>query len=299
MNEADGLQAFQARVRQGVEAFLDRAYDAYPDTVVRQAAVYASLGGGHRWRAMATLAAGAIFDPDAFDICLPCACGVELAHAASLILDDLPSMDDAELRRGKPCVHLVFPPWAVDMAPTFLILMAYQISLSNPLATHERRVAAAVALSEAGLRMIGGQENDLAAPLAGERHRADGDGEELLLERYRLKTGEGFAIAAKAGAILAGAGPEDVQTLYDCGMALGISYQIADDVADQVAATADVAKSVQRDHGKLTYASLYGLDAARAEADRYRGEALAILDAFGAEADLLRSLVARACCVVV
>lgn len=290
MHEADMLRAFQVRVRHGVEDFLDRAFGAYPDTVVRQAATYASLGGGHRWRAMVTLAAGAMFDPDAFGICLPCACGVELAHAASLILDDLPSMDNAELRRGRPCVHQVFPEWAVDMAPTFLIMMAYQISLASPLATHKRRVDAAVALSEAGLRMIAGQESDLA-------HQADGDGEATLLERYRLKTGEGFAIAAKAGAILAGAGPKEVQTLYDCGMALGISYQIADDVADRVAGTADVAKSVQQDHGKLTLASLYGLESARAEADRYRGDALAVLDAFGSEADLLRGLLAQACSV--
>jgi len=290
MNETDVLGDFGIRVRRGVEQFLTRAFEAYPDTVVRQAAKYATLGGGHRWRAMATLAAGAIFDPAALDVCLPCACGVELAHAASLILDDLPSMDDGELRRGRPCVHRVFPEWAVDMAPTFLVMMAYQISLANPLATHERRVAAAVALSEAGLRMIAGQESDVA-------HLADGDGEEALLERYRLKTGEGFAIAAKAGAILCGAGPKDVQTLYDGGMALGISYQIADDVADQVAGTTDVAKSVQRDHGKLTLASLYGVETARAEADRYRCEALSILEAFGAEADLLRGLVAQACCV--
>jgi geranylgeranyl pyrophosphate synthase len=290
MNAADGFEAFKGRVRGGVEELLGRAFAARPETVVRQASMYASLDGGHRWRAMATLAAGAIFDPGAFDVCLPTACGVELAHAASLILDDLPSMDNAAVRRGRPCVHLAFPDWAVDMAPVFLVMMAYELSLNNGLASHERRVAATVALSRAGVRMIGGQESDVT-------QAAGGDVRQALLDRYRLKTGEGFAVAAKAGAILCGASPRDTQALYECGMALGLAYQIADDVADCLAPTHQTGKSANRDGAKLTSVDVFGLGGARAQAERYRQESVAVLGGFGREAGLLRCLVAEACCL--
>jgi len=290
MSGPDGFGAFALRVRQAVEEFLARAFRAWPDTTVRQAAMYAATDGGHRWRAMAAIAAGAIFDRGAFEICLPLACGAELAHTASLVLDDLPSMDNGHLRRGKPCVHLAFPRWAVDMAPVFLVTMAYEISLNNPLAPAERRVVAAVELSRAGLRMTAGQEHDLT-------QRAAAETEEGLLERHRLKTGEAFAAAAKGGAILCGASAEEVQALCECGMKLGVSYQIADDVADRVAAAEEVAKSVNRDCAKVTFVDLFGVEGARAQAGRYRGESLAALDAFGPQADPLRTLVSRACCL--
>jgi len=290
MNQADDFEAFKARVRQGVEDFLSRAFGACPDTVVRRAAAYAALDGGHRWRAMATLAAGAIFDPAAFDICLPGACGVELAHTASLILDDLPSMDNAKVRRGKPCVHLAFPQWAVDMTPVFLVTMAYEVSLNNPLVPHERRVSAAIEVSRAGLRMTSGQESDLTQP-------AQGHDKQALLERYRLKTGGLFAAAAKAGAILCGADTTDAQRVHECGMKLGIAYQITDDVADRTAHVDEVAKSVNSDTGKLTSVDLFGVEGARAWGGRLRRESLSALDGFGPAADTLRRLVSQACCV--
>jgi geranylgeranyl diphosphate synthase type II len=108
-------------VRRAVEDYLSQSFLTYPDTEVRRAAQYSILGSGHRWRPIIVTAAGRIFRPDALKIALPTVCAVEFAHAASLVLDDLPSMDDAEMRRGKPCTHHAFPQWAVDMAPVFLI----------------------------------------------------------------------------------------------------------------------------------------------------------------------------------
>src|SRR5271157_5454852 len=115
------FSAAKEQVRRAVEDFLDAAFDSHPMTDVREAARYAALRGGHRWRAIVAVAAGQIFRRDALETTLSGACGVELAHAASLVLDDLPSMDNAQLRRGKPCTHLVFPSWAVEMAPVFLV----------------------------------------------------------------------------------------------------------------------------------------------------------------------------------
>ncbi|HBH41554.1 MAG TPA: hypothetical protein DDW26_06550, partial [Rhizobiales bacterium] len=92
---------------------------------------------------------------------LPAASGVELAHAASLVLDDLPSMDDASVRRGKPCTHRVFPAWAADMVPVFLVTLAYEISLDNPRVDAPARIKAALELSAAGLMMIRGQVHDM------------------------------------------------------------------------------------------------------------------------------------------
>ena len=84
-----------------------------------------------RWRALVAVAAGTVFRDDALQLVLPAACGVELAHAASLVLDDLPSMDDACVRRGKPCTHRAFLGWAAHMAPVFMVTLPYQISLDN------------------------------------------------------------------------------------------------------------------------------------------------------------------------
>ncbi len=172
------FDALKAEVRAAVEAELAARLGTYADTPVRRAAAYAVCGGGHRWRAIAATTAGRIFREDALAVVLPGSCGVELAHAASMVLDDLPSMDDAGFRRGKPATHRVFPAWAIDMTPVFMLTMAYHMSFENQHATPERRVEAAILLSRAGHEMIAGQVSDLS----------DGQSDEAgLLARY---TGE-------------------------------------------------------------------------------------------------------------
>ncbi|MET0687963.1 MAG: polyprenyl synthetase family protein [Methyloceanibacter sp.] len=118
-------------MRRAVEAFLDATFNE-PPTARSPAVRYAVRGPAHRWRTIVAVASGRIFRDDALALVLPSACGVELAHAASLVLDDQPSMDDAKVRRGKPCTHHAFPSWVVDMAPVFLVTLAYRASLDNP-----------------------------------------------------------------------------------------------------------------------------------------------------------------------
>ncbi|HUT36667.1 MAG TPA: polyprenyl synthetase family protein [Planctomycetota bacterium] len=278
---------FKQSVRRGVEEALTRSLTAYGPTEIRRVAEYVATGGGHRWRAMACVAAGLAFREDALDVCLPGACGAELAHAASLLLDDLPSMDNATVRRGKPCAHLLFPRWAVDMAPAFLVNVGYRIALDNPLASHERRVAAALELAKAACQMFEGQELDVT------QAAREGD-PETLLRCYRLKTGALYAASSKAGAILCGASEDDAAVFYDCGMGLGLSYQFLDDTADVVGGVEQAGKDAGLDAAKLTAVSLYGLKGAEARAKAFAERALAAVARFGPGAELFACLIRRA-----
>ena len=281
------FEDFKKRVRLAVEEALRAFFAACPATEVGKVAEYAVLGGGHRWRAMTTVAAGRMFHENAFDLCMPGACGLELAHAASLVLDDLPSMDDARFRRGRRCAHLVFARWAVDLAPAFMINMAYDVTLANSLVPAERRVRASLEVARAARCMFEGQEVDIA-------ERAKGGTEENLLACYRLKTGALYAAAAKAGAIVCGAADEDAATVSECGIHLGLASQFHDDIADVVAGVHNAGKEAGRDGAKLTAVDLFGIEGTRKRASEFEEAALSKLRSFGPAADILRTLVCHA-----
>jgi geranylgeranyl pyrophosphate synthase len=281
------FEAFKTRVRQSVEQHLEEILSAQDDTEVCRTAKYGVLGGGHRWRAMVAIAAGIIFDRDAMKICLPLACGVEMAHGASLILDDLPSMDDADYRRGKPSAHLVFPAWAVHLAPMYLINTAYRAVLDHPLATPERRLAGAIEMSNAALLMIEGQEIDLSQP-------PGGDEQATMLKCYERKSGALYATAARVGATFCGADEADRRAVYDACMNLGLSYQYLDDVADVEAGLGEVGKLPGSDAGKRTAIHFFGVGDTKIQAQKYQDMALSHLERFGPEAEILRDLARHA-----
>ena len=279
----------KAAVRRAVDDYLALAFDRRSDSEVARAARYAVGGPAHRWRAIAAVAAGRIFRDHALALVLPAACGVELAHAASLVLDDLPSMDDAKVRRGKPCTHHAFPTWAADMAPVFLVTLAYQISLDNPAVPADRRVKAALELSKAGLAMIRGQSHDVLQDQNG-----NCDEGAWLVECYRLKTSALYGASAMMGGILCGADDEEAASLYAAGVDLGLSYQFLDDVADVVAGVTEVGKESGMDEGKRTSVALFGVEGARRRSEAFQAQALTHLERFGAAADWLRTLVMEA-----
>ncbi|HJP23686.1 MAG: polyprenyl synthetase family protein [Alphaproteobacteria bacterium] len=281
------FEAFKKRVRQSVEQRLEAILSAQGDTEVSRAAQYGVLGGGHRWRAMVAIAAGRIFDRNAMTICMPVACSVEMAHGASLLLDDLPSMDDADYRRGKPSAHLVFPAWAVHLAPMQLINTAYLVALDNPLVAPEWRLAGAIEMSRAALLMIEGQEIDLAQP-------PSADEPAMMLECYRRKSGALYASAARVGATFCGAGEDDRAAVYEACMNLGLSYQYLDDVADVEAGLDDVGKLSGNDVGKRTAIHFFGVGDTKIRAQRFQEVALSFLDRFGPDAEILRSLTRHA-----
>ena len=265
-------------VRRRIEQALEGALSALPQTDVVRAARYASQGGGHRWRGRMAVAAGAIFRADAEDCALPLAAALELMHAASLVLDDLPSMDDALTRRGKPCVHLVFPPPTVDMLPAFLVNLAYRVAMDNPQTPEGCRIRSLVFLGEMGADLARGQELDLALAQAPASEAA-------LLECYALKSGSLFAAALAGGALLCGAGDADAAALRAAGGKLGQAYQILDDVAD-----GPEEDSEYKAAGRFTAYSLFGPEAARARAARLLEEVSRILDRFGPASARLRGV---------
>lgn len=275
--------ADKQEVRNAVENYLENAFLAYAETEVRTAAQYSVLGSGHRWRPIIVVAAGRVFREDALHVVLPTACAVELAHAASLVLDDLPSMDNAEVRRGKPCTHLAFPRWAVDMVPVFLISMAYEISLSNPRASVDRRVHVNVLFSKAGLNMIAGQVADV-------RQDQALDEEQRLLLLYKLKSGVLYGASGCSGALLCGATEKEERLIYDTCVDIGLSMQFMDDVADVTADVDKVGKKSGMDAEKRTAVDLYGVEGATARSVEFQKSALSRLERFGPAADWLRRL---------
>ncbi len=287
MTESEDFATYSQDLRAAIEQRLEKIFDACNDTIVRRVAEYVTLGGGHRWRGMMAIAAGEIFSPDAKKINLPVACGVELAHAASMLLDDLPSMDNANMRRGKRCAHHVFPTWAVDMAPSYLVALAFQAELDNPLASPDHRVASALALSHAGLNMAQGQEMDL-------NQNTHGDVEGAVLQCYQQKSAALYAATTKTGALLCGADARQCQLLFECGAQLGMSYQFLDDVADVIGDSESIGKETGMDKEKTTSVELYGVDESAERSQKFVETALIQLNEFGPEADHLRLLVSRA-----
>lgn len=278
---------WKAQVRAAIEAGLVEALARSPETEVRTVAEYVTLGGGHRWRGLCAVAAGEIFRDDALDVVLPFACGIELVQSATLLLDDLPSMDDAGLRRGKPTAHLVFPRWAVDLTPSYLVTLAYELSLRESPAPAERRAAAAVELSRAGQEMIAGQVADLMGA----------DGEADLLGVASRKAGAFYAASVSIGGILCGASADEVTMLYATGLAFGVSYQILDDIADATASSAQIGKETGADSGVRTFVDWLGTDGAMAQSVELQASATRELDRFGDKAERLKGVIAEATAV--
>jgi len=284
MTDLDAFTVVKTRIQGGVEDYLAKVFSNCPTTEVARILGYVTLNGGHRWRPMVVIASGQIFDDAAETMVMPAACGAEIVHAATMLLDDLPSMDNARMRRGKPCAHLVFPAWAVDMAAAFLVNMAYAVILDNPLVSSERRVAAALELGRTALSLNEGQEKDVTQPPEHEEWSN-------VLNCYRLKTGSLYEASAKIGGILCGAGPEELAALGRCGMKIGLSVQCYDDVLDVVAGTEEVGKHPGNDAGKQTCVDFFGAKGAKDLGDRFVEEALSELEQFSSRAELLRVLV--------
>ena len=276
-NSAAPPSAWSVEMRVRLEQALAAAL-AGPATELLRAARYVGLGGGHRWRGLLTLAAGALFQPEAAARVLPLAAALELLHAASLVLDDLPSMDNALTRRGRACVHLVFPEPVVDMLPAFLVNRAYGVVLDHSAASSEIRLHVLQLLGEAGEQLARGQELDLALA-----RRPAGEAE--LLECYALKSGALFATALAGGALLCGAGAAEIGPLHAAGVKLGQAYQILDDLADGPEEDGEYPAA-----GRPTAYSLFGRAGARERAQQLLREIALQFDRFGPAAGRLRGV---------
>lgn len=233
-----------------------------PDTTphgLHRAMRYAALGGGKRMRPLLVYAAGQLFDADEALLDAPAA-AVELIHAYSLVHDDLPAMDDDELRRGRPTTHIAFDEATAILAGDALQTRAFELLASAPLAPAlavDCLRTLATASGAAG--MCGGQALDIDAT---------GQLQTLAeLERmHALKTGALIRAAVRMGALCGGAGQTDLATLDAFANALGLAFQVRDDILDVEASSEQLGKTAGKDQAqdKSTFPALLGMDGAKA-----------------------------------
>jgi farnesyl diphosphate synthase len=246
---------------------------------------YAALGGGKRFRPFLVIETAMLFGvPQA--VALNTAAAVECVHCYSLIHDDLPAMDNDDLRRGRPTVHKAFDEATAILAGDGLLTFAFEI-LGHPDTHPDPAVRCELVLGlarAAGWQgMAGGQQLDLEA----EGVTQDMHGVERI---QALKTGALIRFAVDAGAILAQARYEDRHAVVSYAEKLGLAFQIADDLLDAQGDAAVLGKATAKDAvaGKATFVSLLGVATARAKLELLEGEAVAALDPLGARAAMLR-----------
>ncbi len=290
--DAAGDDAFEtalsARAAE-IEATLDRLLPTPdgPERRVAEAMRYAALGGGKRLRGFLVVETARLFGA-AGDGPLRAAAAVECLHAYSLVHDDLPAMDDDDLRRGKPTAHLAFDEATAILAGDALQTRAFEILLDPATASSAEsraEIAAHLARAAGADGMVGGQMIDIlaetrAAPLEpAEIRRMQG-----------LKTGALIAASARMGAALGAASPEAAAAIRVYGEAVGAAFQIADDLLDATGDEAAAGKRLRKDAGagKATLPSALGAEAARAEAEARVAAAEAALERFGAAGAVLR-----------
>lgn len=284
------LRQYLADRRRLVDAALDR-YSAGPDWPPRlaEAMRYSLLAGGKRLRPILVIAAAELFGLTANDV-MPTACALEMIHTYSLIHDDLPCMDDDDLRRGRPTCHKVYGEAMAVLAGDALLTQAFAVMAEQAFVERvgpERalRAVAEVARAAGAAGMVGGQVEDLEW----EGRRA---GETQLRRIHSLKTGALFRAAVRAGGLLAGAADADLERLDRYAAQFGLAFQIWDDVLDVAGDAAKTGKGVGRDakQQKSTYVSLYGLGEARRRAREAAAEACGALSVYGENGWVLRSL---------
>lgn len=278
------MQARIDEVKAQVATALDHAIAAFPAGELRDAMHYACTGG-KRLRAYLVMESARLHGV-ADSAALPVAAAVEALHAYSLVHDDLPAMDDDDLRRGQPTTHIRFSEATAILAGDALQSMAFGLLTGAELGSAEVRIALVREFADAvGARgMVYGQMLDIAAESA--------ETALTLVEITQLqagKTGALIEFSAKAGAILAGADPAP---LAEYARNLGLAFQIADDILDVTGDESQTGKRVGKDDaaGKATFVSLLGLDGARAMTLQLVASGDAALTRFGDRAENLRDL---------
>lgn len=271
------LAKFLRETQELVDSELERYLpsESLPPQQVHAAIRWSVFAGGKRFRPSLLVAVGESFGADRRQL-LSSACALEMLHAYSLIHDDLPSMDDDDLRRGRATCHVRFGEAAAILAGDALQTLAFQIVAEDEKLTTEIRVALIQELTRAAgtpRGMVAGQAHDLEA----ESRAVSAD---ELEEIHRLKTGALIVAAARCGALIASAPPEELGSISDFANQLGLLFQITDDVLDVTATAETLGKTPGKDHrsDKATYPSLHGIDTARELALAAHNQARATLN---------------------
>ena len=242
------------------------------------------LNGGKRLRPFLVIETARMLGYDQPGV-LRAACAFECIHSYSLVHDDLPAMDDDDLRRGQPTVHIAFDEATAILAGDGLLTLAFDILAdieTHPDASIRAQLVLGLA-QNAGLGgMVGGQSLDMEAE-GSERSEAD------IRQMQAMKTGALLRFACEAGAILAGARPHEQQAIKRFGTIIGLAFQLADDLLDVTATSEQLGKTAGKDleAEKATLVSLYGIEKARGKLADLITEAEAELEVFGSRADIL------------
>lgn len=280
------LKATAAETDAALDRFLPT--EKQRPTTIHAAMRYSVFAGGKRLRPVLCIAAAEACGGSS-ENALPPACAVELMHTYSLVHDDLPAMDDDDLRRGRPTCHKIYGEGMAVLCGDALLTEAF-IVLSQAKATKRygaREYVAELALTGGSLKLIGGQVMDL-----------EGEGKKLtkkdLISIHENKTAALLTTSLRLGGMTANAKPEKLQALTDFGYALGLAFQVIDDILDVTQSTEVLGKTAGKDAAveKTTYPSVLGLDASRREAAKLTKQAMAALEPLGKKASRLREIAA-------
>ena len=271
-----------------IDARLDEYshFDSDCPEILQEAIRYSLLAPGKRLRPMLTLMAAEACGSKA-EGALPAACAVEMVHAYSLVHDDLPAMDDDDLRRGRPTCHKVFGEANAILAGDALLTRAFEIVATHTTpATAAARCCQLLAIAAGASGMVGGQVDDLEA------ESQDNWGLDELENIHRRKTGAMLKVSLLLGGTVADADETQLNALQQYGRCLGLAFQVVDDLLDHLGDEADLGKRTGKDvgRGKLTYPSLLGVEASQEKATELINEASSAAQMFGERAEPLLAL---------
>ncbi len=283
MTFTDYLKEKAYLVEQHLEKLFDT--DVVEPSHLRDAMRYSVLNGGKRFRPFLVLECASLFGISNHDA-LPVAAALECVHCYSLVHDDLPAMDDDDLRRGKPTVHIAFDEATAILAGDGLLTLSFEILSQDSTHTDpmiRTRLILELAKASGWQGMVAGQTLDLAAEDKTDLSFYD------VQKIQSLKTGALIQYACQAGAILAKANDQEINALKSYGHFLGRAFQVADDLLDVNGDVVKVGKAVDKDQqaGKVTYVSLMGAKEASEYLVDLEREAIDCISAFGAAADNL------------
>ncbi|HJQ71151.1 MAG TPA: farnesyl diphosphate synthase [Blastocatellia bacterium] len=295
MNER--IEDYIARRAGEVNAWLDRLVPpaTVPPQRLHEAMRYSLFAGGKRLRPVLTLTAGEAFAGEVEEL-MPVACAIEMIHTYSLIHDDLPAMDNDDLRRGRPTCHKAFGEAIAILAGDALLTQAFLV-LSAGRAPGDaerwlsviREIATAAGTVDA---LIGGQVADI-------ENEGRTVTEDTLAYIHRSKTGALISASVVAGGIVAGATAPQVEKLREYGTLIGLAFQICDDILDVTSTSEQLGKTAGKDEASLkaTYPAIHGLEASRRRAEELVDEAVEVARSLGANAirleDIARFIIAR------
>lgn len=253
---------------------------------------HATLSGGKRLRPFLTLEAARLFGVEGQGP-LRAGCAVELLHCYSLVHDDLPSMDDDDLRRGRPTVHKAYDEATAILVGDALQTLAFEV-LADPATAEDAAIRSDLVLGLARASGLGGMVGGQLLDLSAEGRYGLAELEEADIRRLQMmKTGAILTFSVEAGAILGQADAPAHRRLVEYGRALGAAFQVADDILDREASPEALGKRTGKDRekGKATLVDLLGMEGARRECRQLVETAEAALDAFGPQAQILREAV--------